>query len=120
MELARTGSPLAEEFLGASGEEAVPWLLRLLESTDPDVRRRARGLLLSLGHELTLTPADEVDLILFDLTRQERHAFAGLRAIERLRTLGASAIPALRQAAAGSGKRAEVARRLLSSGAIAR
>ena len=116
--LAAGGGGFAEEFLSAAGGEATPWVRPLLDNPDSEVRLVAQALLLSAGEDLGLSSAEEVDLILFDLARDEAHPYAGMRALERLRVLGDAAKPALLIASGDTGRRGEVARRLLDRWAV--
>ena len=86
-ELAAGRFGFAEEFLSAAGPEASPWLRPLLDSNRPDVRLAAQAMLLSAGEDLGLSSEEEVQVILFDLSRQESHPFAGIRALDRWRRL---------------------------------
>lgn len=108
------GAPEAEEILASAGPEAVPHVRPLLSSPDPEVRLRALGLLIELGEPIELSPSELVDLAIFDLTRRERHPFAALRALPRVRELGEAALPRLEEISAGAGERALAARALLS------
>jgi hypothetical protein len=110
----RTGSLEAEAILAAAGEEAVPLVRPLLGAEDPQIRWRTLGLLLDAGEPLDLDTEEQVDLILFDLTRHEVWAYASLRALARLKALGDEARPRLREVAAGSDDQATAARQLLA------
>jgi len=111
----RTGSLESEAILASSGPEVIPLLRPLLKAEDPDIRWRTLGLLLDAGAPITLDTSQQVDLILFDLSRREVWAYASLRALGRLQSLGDDALPRLREVADGEGDQALTARDLLTS-----
>jgi len=115
-ELARNGSFEAEALLSAAGPGVVPEVQALLLSDNPDVRRRATIVLLSVGHQLPLSVRDQVDLALFEITRTDGQPWSRLDGLLRLDTLGESALPELERATTQGGDRAAVAQRLLSQG----
>jgi hypothetical protein len=109
------GSAEAEAVLAAAGERAVPHLRKLLdESSDPVLAARVRSILLYSGDEQGLSTAEQVDLLLFDLARDEPHPYLGLKALDRLMSLGEDAVPPLEEAARMDDGRGRAARRLLS------
>jgi hypothetical protein len=104
---------LSEEILGGSGADAVPWLTDLAAHPDPEVRERAKALLMEVGGAVPLTMEERVEAILRELCRDGGGETESLLALARLREAGEAALPHLRAAAEGSGAEAEVARRLL-------
>ena len=119
-ELALNGSFEAEARLTAAGPAAEAGMRGLLLSADPDVRRRATLVLLSGGHDLSLSYEEQVDLVLFEFMRTDGQPWSRLSALLRLDGLGEHAGPGLRSAALGGGERAAVAQRLLSQQAEAK
>lgn len=108
----RAGDAEAEARLAALGPDARPWLEPLVEDGDPEVRMRARSVLLSADGDTDDTGRKRLEVLIHDLARPAP-PFVALRAIGRLRSLGAAGREALETAAAGTGPDAEAARRLL-------
>jgi hypothetical protein len=107
------GSREGEARLAAAGPDAVPYLRTLLESPDPEVRRRALRLLVDSGEDIELSVAERVDLLLAEIVREESPPYSSLRALAELEDMGDDAVPALQVAAGREGPEGEAARRLL-------
>lgn len=107
------GSGEGEARLAAAGPDAAPYLKVLLESPEPEVRRRALRLLVDSGEDIDLSVPERVDLLLAEIVRDESPPYSSLRALAELQEMGPEADPALEVAAAREGPEGEAARRLL-------
>ena len=113
-ELARNGSFEAEALLTAAGPEVAPEVAALLLSDNPDVRKRATIVLLAVGHDVSLSVKQQVDLALFEITRPDGQPWSRLNGLLRIDGLGDRARPELQRASSEGGDRAVMAQRLLS------
>lgn len=107
------GSVSGEARLAAAGPDAVPHLTPMLKSPDRDVRRKALRLLVDSGEDIELSVEDRVDLLLFEIVREDSQPYSALRALSEMEELGPDAVPALRVAARRDDAEADAARRLL-------
>jgi hypothetical protein len=114
-EIQNGGSPEAEAYLAAAGSRAVPELREILGRTeDPDTEGRLKSLLLYAAEDTGLTVDEQVEVLLYDLSRDEPHPFLGVKALDRILGLGEEAIPPLEHASTRRDARGRAARILLS------